>query len=334
MSNNGEDSDQDVEDFSDPDVDEVPDDIDDEGSEEIEDVHGPSFCNPSHGIILRNELGGNMLNVDPDAAHASEFPEYADIVPTHRLASNSQFNELFVGQQFENKADCMFTIKQYSMKLSIDYKVAKSTLTLYVRECWRANNGCGWRVRAAFIQRTQQWQIRKLEGRHTCTVARMSQDHRKLDAKMYISRRLGIPPRSYGVDLRNRRCECGMFQALRYPCAHVVAACATYSLNVEQYINDVCTLERTLRIWGNEFPVLRDISTWEVQSPIFEMLPDRSLRTRVKGRLTITRIRKDIDVREQVDPKRCTICRTVGHNRSKCPYGNVYTSQSSRSERN
>ncbi|XP_016747037.1 uncharacterized protein [Gossypium hirsutum] len=151
---------------------------------------------------------------------------------------------------------------------------------------------------------------------------------------VYISRRLGISPRSYGVDLRNRWCECGMFQALRYPCAHVVAACATYSLNVEQYIDDVCTLERTLRIWGNEFPVLRDISTWEVQSPIFEMLPDRPLRTRVKGRLTITRIRKDIDVREQVDPKRCTICRTVGHNRSKCPYGNVYTSQSSRSERN
>ncbi|XP_017609411.1 uncharacterized protein LOC108455348 [Gossypium arboreum] len=183
MTNNGEDSDQDVEDFSDPDVDEVPDNIDDEGPEEVEDVHGPSFCNPSHGIILRNEPGGNMLNVDPDAAHASEFPEYADIVPAHRLASNSQFDELFVGQQFEIKADCVFAIKQYSMKLSIDYKVAKFTPTLYVGECWRADDGCGWRVRATFIQRTQQWQIRKLKGCHTCTVACMSQDHRKLDAK-------------------------------------------------------------------------------------------------------------------------------------------------------
>ncbi|PPR83393.1 hypothetical protein GOBAR_AA37322 [Gossypium barbadense] len=75
----------------------------------------------------------------------------------------------------------------------------------------------------------------------------------------YISRRSGIPPRSYGVDLRNRR---------------------------------------------------------------------------VKGRPTITRIRNNMDVREQVDPKRCTICKTVGHNRSKCPHGNVYTGQSSPSERN
>ncbi|KAH1082743.1 hypothetical protein J1N35_022504 [Gossypium stocksii] len=63
------------------------------------------------------------------------------------------FEELFVGQQFDNKADYVFAIKQYNMKLSIDYK------------------------------RTQQWQIRKLEGRHICTIACMSQDHRKLDAK-------------------------------------------------------------------------------------------------------------------------------------------------------
>ncbi|PPD95792.1 hypothetical protein GOBAR_DD07181 [Gossypium barbadense] len=65
----------DVKDFSDPDDDEVPDDIDDEGSEEVEDVHGLSFSNPSRGIVLQNEPGGDMLIVDPDAAHASEFPD-------------------------------------------------------------------------------------------------------------------------------------------------------------------------------------------------------------------------------------------------------------------
>ncbi|PPD99592.1 hypothetical protein GOBAR_DD03390 [Gossypium barbadense] len=86
--NNGRDSDQDVEDFSDPDIDEVPNDIDDEGMEEVEDAHSLSFSNSSHGIVLRNDPRGDMLNVDPDVAHVSEFHEYTDIVPAHRLTSN------------------------------------------------------------------------------------------------------------------------------------------------------------------------------------------------------------------------------------------------------
>ncbi|KAK5804134.1 hypothetical protein PVK06_031783 [Gossypium arboreum] len=132
MTNNGEDYDQDVKDFSDFDVDEVPNNIDDEGPEEVEDVHSPSFSNLSREIILQNEHRGNMLNIDPEAVHAPKFPEYADIVPAHRLVSNSQFKELFVGQQFKSKADCVFAIKQYSMKLSIDYKGWISAMVEYI----------------------------------------------------------------------------------------------------------------------------------------------------------------------------------------------------------
>ncbi|PPS08076.1 hypothetical protein GOBAR_AA12567 [Gossypium barbadense] len=71
-----------------------------------------------------------------------------------------------------------------------------------------------------------------------------------------IGRRPGLPPRSYGVDLRNRQCNCRRFQTLYYPCAHVVAACAKVNLNVEQFVEDVYTLNRMLHVWENEFPVL------------------------------------------------------------------------------
>ncbi|KAH1098241.1 hypothetical protein J1N35_015162 [Gossypium stocksii] len=47
MTNNGENSDQNVEDFSDPNVDEVPGDLYDKGPKEVENVHGLSFSNPS-----------------------------------------------------------------------------------------------------------------------------------------------------------------------------------------------------------------------------------------------------------------------------------------------
>ncbi|KAK5834967.1 hypothetical protein PVK06_010649 [Gossypium arboreum] len=92
-----------------------------------------------------------------------------------------------------------------------------------------------------------------------------------------ISRRPGIPPRSYGVDLWNRRCDYKRFQILHYPCAHVVAAYAKMNLNVEQFIDDVYTLECTLCVWENEFPVLLDLFTWEVPLTTFELVPDRGL---------------------------------------------------------
>ncbi|KAL1072459.1 hypothetical protein V6Z11_D11G155100 [Gossypium hirsutum] len=145
----------------------------------------------------------------------------------------------------------------------------------------------------------------------------------------YIGRRSGLPPKSYAVDLRNRRCECGIFQTLRYPCAHVHAACARAHLNVEQFNDEIYMLQRTLHIWGNGFPVMPDVSNWKVPPPAFEMVPDRSLRRHPKGRLQLMRIRNDMDVRKTGEPKLCTVCRTSGHNRSTCPHRVYISGQSS-----
>ncbi|PPD84984.1 hypothetical protein GOBAR_DD18079 [Gossypium barbadense] len=143
----------DLEQFSDPNLDEVPNDIDNEGMVEDEDLHPYSTGNMGFDIVIRNDLGAHMSNVDPDAAYTCELLKYLDIVPAHLLEVDLEVGELFVGQQFYNKKDCVHVIKQYSLKLSMDYK------------------------------RTQIWTIRKLEGPYTCTVAHMTQDHRKLDAK-------------------------------------------------------------------------------------------------------------------------------------------------------
>ncbi|KAK5813042.1 hypothetical protein PVK06_028488 [Gossypium arboreum] len=148
-----------------------------------------------------------------------------------------------------------------------------------------------------------------------------------------IGRRPGIPPRSYGVDLHNRRCDCRRFET-HYPCAHVVAACAKVNLNVEQFVDDVYTLERTLRVWENEFPVLPDLYTWEVPPTTFELVPDRGLRRSPRGHPQSSRIRNEMDIRKKSDGKRCGLCRLAGHNRSKCPQRNYHIGQSSRSGRN
>ncbi|PPD96625.1 hypothetical protein GOBAR_DD06344 [Gossypium barbadense] len=448
--------DEEVDSDGDPDVDDVLDDIDDEDVSNDEGINASSVGEQMQRILIHNNPGPHMSLIDPDAAYVAEFSEYPEIVHPHGLAVTSDDEELFIGQKFNCKEDCVYAIKRYSMNISVDYKVAVSTPTIYVGECWKAAEGCNWRVRAAFIRSSQMWEIRKFVGPHTCTSTRMIEDHGKLDLKTIsyelephifrqrmirlesdmegqtntsfrqwlgtmepwqwaqsfdegfrygqmtsnlveginagllktchlliayvfsatfyrlatfmprmgqqqvdqiqaghvfvehvrdamvanlrlarsmnveiysrrletfrvtetISPRPGIPTRSYGVDLRNRRCECKRFETVHYPCAHVVAACAKVNLDVEQYVDDMYTLERTLRVWENEFPILPDLSTWEVSPATFELLPDRGLRRNPRGRLQSSRIRNEMDIREKFDGKHCGICRGIPIQRS------------------
>ncbi|PPD95991.1 hypothetical protein GOBAR_DD06976 [Gossypium barbadense] len=107
------------------------------------------------------------------------------------------------------------------------------------------------------------------------------------------------------------------FITLHYPSVHVVVACAKVSFNVEKFIDDVYTLEHTLRVWENEFPVLPDLSTWEVPPMTFELVPDKGLQKNSKGRPQSSRIHNEIDIREKPDDKYCGLCRLAGYNWSK-----------------
>ncbi|PPR86660.1 hypothetical protein GOBAR_AA34027 [Gossypium barbadense] len=92
-------------DFSDSDFDDIPEDIDKEGPVEGENANPYSVGNTGPGIVIRNNPGSFMTDVDPDATLAPEFPEYTNIVPAHLLHEEFGDEELFVGQQFDNKMD-------------------------------------------------------------------------------------------------------------------------------------------------------------------------------------------------------------------------------------
>ncbi|RYQ96622.1 hypothetical protein Ahy_B08g092445 [Arachis hypogaea] len=42
--------------------------------------------------------------------------------------------------------------------------------------------GCDWLIRASLIRKKGCWEIRRYNGRHTCTIGTISQDHSKLDS--------------------------------------------------------------------------------------------------------------------------------------------------------
>lgn len=113
--------------FSSPNIDELSDNIDDDDN-----VYAHSLENPTRAIFICNNLGVQMLSINLDVPHASEFSDYLNLIPTKRLAVDLKSKELIMGQQFTNKEKCIFSIKWYSMKTSMDYKVVISKLTLYI----------------------------------------------------------------------------------------------------------------------------------------------------------------------------------------------------------
>ncbi|PPR84830.1 hypothetical protein GOBAR_AA35882 [Gossypium barbadense] len=99
-------SDHEVNTDSDLDVDEVPDDIDDEGVNDDGNVNASSVRNQIRCIVIHNNPGAHILQINLDAAHTAKFPKYPKILPAHRLAVDFDPEELFVCKRFESIPVC------------------------------------------------------------------------------------------------------------------------------------------------------------------------------------------------------------------------------------
>ncbi|PPD90895.1 hypothetical protein GOBAR_DD12160 [Gossypium barbadense] len=82
----------------DPDLDDIPKYIDKEGLVDGKDVNPHSAGNMDPSIVIRNNPGAFMTDVDPNVALAREFPKYTNIVSAHLLDEEFNGEELFVGQ--------------------------------------------------------------------------------------------------------------------------------------------------------------------------------------------------------------------------------------------
>ncbi|PPD83430.1 hypothetical protein GOBAR_DD19643 [Gossypium barbadense] len=211
--------DYEVDSESDPDADEVPDDINDEGVNKDGNVNASSVGNQIRRIVIHNNPGAHMSRIDPDAAQEAEFPEYPEIPHAYRMGVYSDPDELRVGQRFESRQKA--AIGGYELHLCRSRKIRRIVIHnnpgahmsridpdaaqeaefpeypeiphayrmgVYsdpdeLRVGQRFEKGCNWRIRAAFMQKSQMWEIQKFVGPHTCTSTRMTEDHRKLDSK-------------------------------------------------------------------------------------------------------------------------------------------------------
>ncbi|XP_016185320.1 uncharacterized protein LOC107626950 [Arachis ipaensis] len=97
-----------------------------------------------------------MRELDLDAMHTPEFLEYANI----------------------GIAD----LEDGEFRIGMEYSSRKSVVATFYAKYKMYGRGCDWLIRASLIWKKGCWEIRRYNGRHTCTIGTISQDHSKLDS--------------------------------------------------------------------------------------------------------------------------------------------------------
>ncbi|RYR06113.1 hypothetical protein Ahy_B06g085908 [Arachis hypogaea] len=145
-----------------------------------------------------------MCSLDFDAMHVPEFLEYANIV--------------------------IAAIQSFTISTGVDYVVYESEPQTFDAKCKTYGRGCDCLIQASLIQKKACWEIRKYNGRHTCSMGTISQDHSKLDSDMIaeamkplvesdpsINVKSIIAEPRFSVDGKNltRLCRCGSWRWFR-----------------------------------------------------------------------------------------------------------------------
>ncbi|XP_057962124.1 uncharacterized protein LOC131153693 [Malania oleifera] len=119
------------------------------------------------------------------------------------------------------------------------------------------------------------------------------------------------------VDIKGRRCTCGKWQNLHYPCSHLLVVCGAKRLGFRTYIDPCFTVQEHYATYAMDFiPILHE-HYW--RDPVAPILYGNRNLLRQKGRPKSSRLRNEMDVREGSRRMRCGFCHQEGHNRNRCP---------------
>ncbi|XP_015931825.1 uncharacterized protein LOC107458127 [Arachis duranensis] len=89
--------------------------------------------------------------------------------------------EFQIGQSFQSKEEAVLSVKDYSIRRGVEYRVMESDNLKYQGRCKEFGNGCTWLIRIVMRKRKSTWEVRRYNGPHTCMATSISSDHKKLD---------------------------------------------------------------------------------------------------------------------------------------------------------
>ncbi|XP_015938282.1 uncharacterized protein LOC107463917 [Arachis duranensis] len=166
--------------LDDPEDDDVEPDMiaydsgDDVGASEHAGVGGGS----SSGM---QQYPSHFSSLDLDAMRQEGVPGQPAGFGARDAEGSAGLTEFQVGQQFPDKEEAMLSVKTYSIRQGVQYKVVESDYRRYVGKCSEFGNGCTWLIRLSLRQRKGLWEVKHYNGPHTCLATSISSDHRSLD---------------------------------------------------------------------------------------------------------------------------------------------------------
>nr|XP_025703500.1 uncharacterized protein LOC112805322 [Arachis hypogaea] len=118
-----------------------------------------------------------MRELDLDAMHALEFLEYSNIG-----VADPDDGEFWIRMEYSSRKSVVAAIRSYNIARGVDYDVYESEPQTFYAKCKMYGRWCDWLIRVGSIRKKICWEIRRYNGRHTCTTGVISQDHSKLDS--------------------------------------------------------------------------------------------------------------------------------------------------------
>ncbi|KAF7821324.1 uncharacterized protein G2W53_026779 [Senna tora] len=119
------------------------------------------------------------------------------------------------------------------------------------------------------------------------------------------------------VLLQQSYCDCGEFQSLRFPCAHVLAVCSYLNHEHELYVDPIYRLHNIVAAYNYPFHPIAWEEYW-LEVPGQRLRPNPAALHH-PGRPRSTRIHNEMDWKEPGEKSKCSLCRGEGHNKKKCP---------------
>ncbi|XP_016207205.1 uncharacterized protein LOC107647662 [Arachis ipaensis] len=96
------------------------------------------------------------------------------------MHDGTPMTEFQIGQSFQSKEEVVLSVKDYSIRRGVEYKVMESDNLKYQGRCKEFDNGCTWLIRIVVRKRKSTWEVRRYNGPHTCmaTSTSISSDHK------------------------------------------------------------------------------------------------------------------------------------------------------------